>query len=153
MPIAIRPLLLPILALLIGALALGQSALLYKESRTVESEGVQAPVQSIQNSKKIKRSGNRITYLADITYTGQDGHAVTAKGAISDVTLQRFQAGQPTQVRYLPSRPDIIRVVGDEDEGSSWLLVIVGVLALGFGSFRILRERNRGRRALDTPNS
>jgi hypothetical protein len=151
MAIAIRPLLLPVLALLIGVLALGQSVLIYHESRTVEREGVQAPVQAIQNSKKIKRSGDRITYRADITYTDKDGHAVTAKGAISDGMLKRFQEGQPAQVRYLPTRPDVIRVVGDEDEGSSWLLVIVGAVALGFGSFGIVRKQQRLRRALDAP--
>jgi hypothetical protein len=143
MAIAIRSFLLPALALVIGTLALVQSALIYDESRTVELEGVQAPIQSIQNSKKFKRSGDRITYRADITYTARDGHAITAKGAISDNALDRFQKGQPAQVRYLPARPDIIRVVGEEDAGGSWLLVIIGCAVLGYGSFGIFRALKR----------
>lgn len=142
---AIRRLLLPVLASLIGTAALAYSALLYNESRSVERNGLQATVQAIDNSKKIKRSGDRITFRADITFTRQDGRAVTARGAISDHALDGFRAGQPTQVRYLPDRPDVIRIVGEEDEGSSWLLVLVGCAALAYGGIGIFRTPKRKR--------
>ncbi|TDR42024.1 uncharacterized protein DUF3592 [Tahibacter aquaticus] len=140
---AIRRLMLPVPALLIGLLALSYSALLYQESRSVEQHGVLAPVQAIQNTKKIKRSGDRITFRADITFIGQDGRSLTAKAAISDNALDGFGAGHRIQVRYLADRPDVIRIVGDEDEGSSWLLVIVGCAALVYGSHGILRALQR----------
>ena len=146
MAIAIRRTLLPMLALLIGAFVLGHSALLYDESRAVERHGLQAAVQSIDNSKKIKRSGDHVTFRADITFTNQDGRTVIARAAISNQALDGFRAGQPTRVRYLPDRPDVVRVVGEEDEGGSWLLVGIGCVALAYGSigmFLLLKKRTR----------
>lgn len=143
MAVAIRRLLLPLLVCLLGALALGWSALLFDESREVQKHGVVAPVQAIANEKKIKRSGDRITYRVDVTYTGPDGRAVTAPAAISDTGLEAFRAGRPTQVAYLPERPTALRIVGEEDAGGSWLLVLLGVAALGYGGYRLLTLRKR----------
>jgi hypothetical protein len=144
MAIAIRRLLLPLLALLIGALALGYSAVFYQQSRDVEQHGIEAPVRAIDNAKKIKRSGNRITFRAAITYTHRDGTAFTAHGAISDQSIDAFRGGQPMRVRYLPDHPEVIRVVGDEDEGSSWLLVIIGGTALVYGIVALVLPARRG---------
>lgn len=143
MAVAIRSFLLPVLALLVGIAAVVYSALLYDESRTVQQHGLLAPVQSVINEKKVKRSDDRVTFRADITFTRQDGKAATAKGAISDVALDGFRNGRPLQVAYLPDRPDVIRVVGEEDEGSSWLLVIVGVVASAYGGFGLFRASKR----------
>lgn len=143
MAAAIRRLLLPQLVCLLGALALGWSAFLYDESREVQRHGVLAPVQAIANAKKIKRSGDRITYRVDVTYTAAGGRTVTASAAISDRGLDAFRAGRPTQVAYLPERPAALRIVGEEDAGGSWLLVLLGVAALGCGGFRLLTLNRR----------
>jgi len=142
MAIALRWL-LPLLAVVIGVLALGHSALLYDESLRIERDGVQAPVTAIGNSKKIKRSGNRITFRAEVTYTRPDGRSVTSISVISDTALDAFEAGKPTYVRYLPDRPDGVRISGDEHEGSSWLLVIMGCVASGYGGIGIFRALKR----------
>lgn len=138
MAVAIRRLLLPLLVCLLGGLALGWSAFVYDESREVQRHGVVAPVQAIANEKKIKRSGDRITYRVDVTYAGADGRAVTAPAAISDTGLDAFRAGRPTQVAYLPERPGVLRIVGEENAGGSWLLVLLGLAALGYGGYRLL---------------
>lgn len=143
MAIAIRRLLLPLLVCLLGLLALGYSALLYQESREVLHHGVLAPVQTIANEKKIKRSGDRITYRVDVTYTGPDGRPVATRAAISDSGLEAFRAGRPTQVAYLAKNPEAVRIVGEEDAGSSWLLVVMGVAAVGYGGFRLFALRRR----------
>lgn len=144
MAVAIRRLLLPLLVCLLGLMALGYSALLYRESREVLRRGVLAPVQTIANEKKIKQSGDRITYRVDVTYTGGDGRAVAARAAISDGGLEAFRSGRPTQVAYLPEKPEAIRIVGEEDAGSSWLLVLMGVAAIGYGGIRLLLLGRRG---------
>jgi hypothetical protein len=143
MAVAIRRLLLPLLVCVLGVLALGYSALLYEESREVQRHGVLAPVQAIANEKWVKRSGDRVTYRVDVTYAGPDGRPVTARAAISDSGLEAFRAGRPTQVAYLPERPQALRIVGEEDAGGSWLLVLLGVAALGYGGFRLLALRRR----------
>jgi len=132
MPTALRWL-LPLIALVIGLLALGHSALLYEESVRIERDGVQAPVTALDNTTKIKRSGNRITYRADVTYMLANGRSATSRSAISDTALTAFKAGKPTYVRYAPDRPESIRISGEEYEGSSWLLVIIGCVAAGYG--------------------
>lgn len=140
-----RVFLLPVMALLFGLLVLGYSAMLYDENRTVEQDGLQAPVQSIDKIKKFKRSGDHITFHADVAFTSRDGRAITARAALSEDALVRFRGGQPTFVRYLPDRPQIVRIVGEEDAGSSWLLVLFGCGALayaGFGLWRSSRRRN-----------
>lgn len=143
MAVALRRLLLPLLVCLLGVLALGWSALLYEESREIQRHGVLAPVQAIANEKKIKRSGERITYRVDVTYAGADGRPVNARAAISDSGLEAFRAGRPTQVAYLPERPGALRIVGEEDAGSSWLLVLIGAAALGYGGWRLYALRRR----------
>lgn len=143
MAAAIRSFLLPALALLVGIAALVHSAWLYDESRTVQQHGLLAQVQSISNEKKVKRSGDRVTFRADIAFTRQDGHAVTARGSISDIALDGFRNGRPLQAAYLPDRPDVIRIVGEEDEGGSWLLVIVGCVASAYGGFGLYRASKR----------
>lgn len=143
MAVAIRRLLLPLLVCVLGVLALGYSALLYEESREVQRHGVLATVQAIANEKWVKRSGDRVTYRVDVTYAGPDGRPVTARAAISDSGLEAFRAGRPTQVAYLPERPQALRIVGEEDAGGSWLLVLMGVAALGYGGFRLLVLRKR----------
>ena len=143
MAAALRSLLLPGLALLIAALALGHSALLYDESRQIVLHGLPAPVQAVENSKKIKRSGDDVTFRADITYTAPDGRAVTAKAPISATSLDAFHAGRPLQVRYLPDEPTVIRIAGEEYEGGSWLLVILGTGALAYGAFALVRILRR----------
>jgi Protein of unknown function (DUF3592) len=145
MAVTIRRLLLPALAFLAGAFALGHSALLYRENRNVAQHGLLAPVQAIQNSKKIKRSGDRLTFRADISFTRRDGQAATARAAISEQSLKGFAAGQPVQVRYLADQPDVIRVAGEEDEGSSWLLVGVGCAAWAYAGIAVFWPRRRGK--------
>ncbi|HSX61763.1 MAG TPA: DUF3592 domain-containing protein [Tahibacter sp.] len=150
MATAIRRLALPLLALLIGVAALGWSAVLYSESRSVEANGQLAPVTAIGSPKKIKQSGTRITYRADIAFTAPDGNRVLTRGTLSDRTLDAFRAGQPVQLRYLAGRPEVNRIVGDEDEGSSWLLVAVGCAGLVFGVVGLVmpaRSRRSARRA------
>ncbi|MCQ4163561.1 DUF3592 domain-containing protein [Tahibacter harae] len=140
---AVRSLLLPALALLIALLALGHSALLYDESRQVEQRGLPAPVQAVENGKKIKRSGDHVTFRADITYAAPDGRIITAKAPISATALDAFHAGRPLQVRYLPDAPAVIRIAGEEYEGGSWLLVTLGAMALGYAAFGLLRLLRR----------
>lgn len=143
MATSVRSLLMPALALLIALLALGHSALLYDESRQVEQHGLPAPVQAVENGKKIKRSGSHVTFRADITYAAPDGRRVTAKAPISAVALDAFRAGRPLQVRYLPEEPAVIRIAGEEHEGSSWLLVILGAMALAYAAYGLLRILRR----------
>lgn len=134
MAIAIRRLLLPLLAMLLGALALSATFVGYLESRRVERQGIEAPVVSVESNKKVKRSGNFVTFRADIGYTNREGKNVTASGLISDASLKDFREGRAIRVRYLPNEPDVIRVVGDEDEGTSYLLIILGCLGLSYGA-------------------
>jgi hypothetical protein len=143
MAVAIRHLLLPLLVCLAGLAALGQSALRYQASLEIQRRGVLAPVQSIVNEKKIKQSGDHITYAADVTYTGADGRPVTARVGISDAGLDAFRSGRPTQVAYLPDRPETVRIAGEEDAGSSWLLVLIGIAALGYGGIRLFQLSRR----------
>lgn len=140
---ATRTVLLPVLALLIAALALGHSALLYDESRQIEQHGQPAKVQAVENTKKIKRSGDHVTFRADITYALPDGRTFTAKAPISAIALDAFRAGQPLQARYLPEEPTLIRIAGEEYEGGSWLLVALGAMALAYAAFGLLRILRR----------
>jgi hypothetical protein len=139
MAVAIRALVLPLLALLLGVLALGASALHYDESRQVQRDGVIARVEAVDNAKWVKRSSGKVTYRADIRFTGPDGTVVTTKAPISDSALERYKAGTALQLRYLPDQPQVIRLVGEEDEGSSGLLVILGAAALAYASFELIR--------------
>ncbi|MBL8297395.1 MAG: DUF3592 domain-containing protein [Rhodanobacteraceae bacterium] len=143
---AIRRLLLPVLALLIGVLALAYSVLLYHESRQIERHGLLAPVQTITNSKLLKRSNDQVTFLADVSFTTQDGRKINARAPISDTALEAFHNGRATLVSYLPDRPQVMRIAGEEDAGSSWLLILVGCSALAYGSFGIARMQRGGAR-------
>lgn len=143
MAVAIHRLLLPLLVCLLGVFALGYSALLYQESRDVQRRGVLAPVQTITNEKNIKQSGDHTTYRVDVTYTAPDGRPVSARAAISDAGLDAFRAGRPTQVAYLPERPEAVRIVGEEDASGSWLLVLMGVAAIGYGGVRLFALHRR----------
>ncbi len=125
--------LLPLIALVIGLLALGHSALAYEESVRIERDGVDAPVTAISNTKRVKQSGNHITFRADVTYARADGRSVTSSTVISTTKLDAFEAGTPVYVRYLRDRPESIRISGEEYEGSSWLLVIIGCVAVAYG--------------------
>ena len=151
MALATRRLLLPSLALLAGVAALGHSAMLYLRSRQVEQHGLLAPVTAIGDGRKVKRSGNHLSFRADVTFTASDGRRITSAVILSGEALNGFRSGQPLQVRYLPDAPDVVRILGEEDEGSSWLLVLVGVAALGYAGFGIASGLGRmGRRRRKT---
>jgi len=143
MAIAIRRLLLPLLACVVGLAALGFSARLYVQSRQVEQHGLLAPVTAIGDGKKVKRSGNRVSFRADVTFTAGDGRRITSAAILSGEALDGFRSGQPLQLRYLPDQPEVVRIVGEEDEGGSWLLVLVGVAALAYGGFGFVSGRGR----------
>ncbi|UXI65833.1 DUF3592 domain-containing protein [Tahibacter amnicola] len=140
MPTPIRHFVMPVLAAVVGVVTLGNTALHYDESRTVERSGVVVPVKSLENPKWFKRSGKRVSYRADVTFTTVDGRGVTAEAAISDSELARYRSGSSLEVRYLPNQPDVIRLVGEEDEGTSGLLLIVGIGGLAYGTFGIARR-------------
>ncbi len=75
---------------------------------------------------------------ADVTFTARDGHAVTTAAILSRETLDGFRSGRPVQVRYRPDRPGVARIVGEEDEGGSWLPVVLGGAALGYAGYGFL---------------
>lgn len=151
MAIATRRLLLPSLACVVGLAALGFSARLYVQSRQVERHGLLAPVTAVGDGKKVKRSGNHVSFRADVTFIASDGRRITSAAILSGEALNGFRGGQPLQVRYLPDQPEVVRIVGEEDEGGSWLLVLVGVAALAYGGSGFVSgsgrtNRPRGRR-------
>jgi hypothetical protein len=119
------------MAILVGLVFMGFLFSDWRESRTIEKEGVEAAVDTPTSYKRIKkRFGDR--YGVELKFTSPSGAKLGAYRPVSRGVIDQFEASKVVKVKYMPGDVSRLRVIGDTD-AENWIGAAVGIFFLVVG--------------------